>query len=133
MAQAQTQRTGWVGWIAFAAFMLMLVGGLGVMQGVIAIFNDEWVLWGANTNLLLDLTAWGVVHVIIGGLLVLAGVGVLSGNVLARTVAVILAGLSLFANFLWLPAQPVWAVVLMTIDVLVIWALTVHGSEMREA
>ena len=66
-----------------------------------------------------------------GGLVVLAGIGVLSGNVLARTVGVILAGLSMMTNFFFFPVYPLWSIVVITIDALVIWALTAHGRELR--
>ena len=66
------------------------------------------------------------------GLVVLAsGVGVFSGNVLARTVGVLAATVSLIANFFFIPAFPIWSITVVTIDVLIIWALTAHGAEMR--
>jgi hypothetical protein len=71
------------------------------------------------------------VHLLTGVLVLAAGIGVFSGNVLARTVGVVIAGISLLANFFFLPAYPLWAIVVITIDVLVIYSLTAHGSEMR--
>jgi uncharacterized protein (DUF983 family) len=65
--------------------------------------------------------------------MVLAGFGVFTGSMIARTVGVIVAGLSLIANFFFIPAYPLWALLVVTIDILVIWALTAHGSEMKEA
>jgi hypothetical protein len=123
--------TGWVGWIWFAAVMMMIGGGLQAVQGVIAAVNDEWVVWGNRANLYLDLSTWGWVNIVIGSIVFLSGLGVLSGNVLARFVGVLLASVSLVANFLYLPAYPVWAIVVITLDVLVIYALTVHGREVR--
>jgi hypothetical protein len=69
----------------------------------------------------------------VGTLVILAGAGVLTGNVLARTVGVILAGLSLVANFVYIPVYPLWALTVITLDALVIWALTAHGRELRVA
>ena len=63
--------------------------------------------------------------------MLLSGIGLFSGNFLARTVAVIVASVSLIANFFFIPAYPIWALIVVTIDVLVIWALTAHGREMR--
>jgi hypothetical protein len=123
--------TGWVGWIGFASVMLLITGALQIFYGLVAVVNDEWVVWGNRANLYLDLTAWGWVHMGIGLVVVLAGLGVLTGNILARTIAVIVAAISLMANFLSLPAYPFWSLVVMTIDVLVIWALMVHGREMK--
>lgn len=127
----EQQVTGWVGWIWFAGVMMMLAGGLEFMHGLIAAINDEWVVWGNRADLYLDLSTWGWVHMILGAVVFLAGIGVLSGNILARIVGVALACLSLIANFLFLPAFPVWAVVVIVIDLLVIYALTVHGREVR--
>lgn len=69
---------------------------------------------------------------LIGVVLVLSGVGIFSGNILARTVGLLIAGASLVANFLWLPYYPVWSVVVMFVDVAVIWALTAHGRDLAE-
>ncbi|MCZ7528563.1 MAG: hypothetical protein M5U14_20620 [Acidimicrobiia bacterium] len=124
--------TGWMGWNVFAAVMLMIGGTLQALWGFIAVVNDEWVVWGNRANLYIDLSTWGWVHLGIGAVVFLAGLGVLTGNVLARAVGVALAAASLVANFLSLPAYPVWAITVMTVDVIVIWALTAHGHEMRD-
>ena len=72
-------------------------------------------------------------HLILGLLLLLSGVGVLAGNVAARTVGVILAGLSALANMLFIEAYPFWSILIIVVDVLVIYALTVHGRELHES
>ena len=127
-----TGRTGWTGWIGFAGVMMIIAGSLNAIYGLIAVVNDEWVVWGNRANLYLDISQWGWIHLFLGLALMLAGFGVFSGNVLARTVGVIAAGVSLIANFMFIPAYPVWSLVVVTIDVLIIWALTAHGGEMRE-
>lgn len=123
--------SGWVGWNIFAAIMLMIGGGLQMIYGFIALVNDEWVVWGNRASLYLDLTTWGWVHLVGGAVVLLAGIGVLSGNILARTIGVIVASLSLIANFMFIPAYPIWSLTVITLDVLVIWALTAHGREMK--
>jgi hypothetical protein len=132
-AASHDEPTGWVGWIWFAGVMMMIGGSLQFMHGLIAAVNDEWVVWGNRGSLYLDLTTWGWVNMIIGLVVFLSGLGVLSGNILARAVGVVLASISLVANFLFLPAYPVWAIVVIALDVLVIYALTVHGREARTA
>jgi hypothetical protein len=128
-----SQRTGWSGWIVFAAIMMIVAGSLNLLYGIIAAVNDEWVVWTNRADVYLDLSEWGWVHIILGGVVLLAGIGLLSGNILARAVAVIVASISLIANFFFIPVYPLWALIVITIDVLVIWAVTAHGSEMREA
>lgn len=124
--------TGWVGWIAFAGMMLILVGSFHAVQGLVAIFRDE-VLLVADSGLLIgiDYTAWGWTHILWGGLSILVGACLLAGQMWARVIAVIVAVISAIVNVMFLPAYPVWSVLMIAVDILVIWAITVHGSEMK--
>jgi hypothetical protein len=131
MMEQRSETTGWVGWIFFAGFMMIIAGSLNAIWGLVALLNDQWVVWGNRGSVYLDITQWGWVHIIAGLIVVLAGIGVMSGNILARTIGVIIAGLSLIVNFVVLPVYPVWSLVVIVIDMLVIWALIVHGSEVR--
>ena len=131
-ATYETERSGWTGWIAFAGVIMIISGGLNALYGLIGVVNDEWVVWTNRSSLYLDISQWGVVHLVVGLVMLLAGIGVFSGNILARTVGVIVASVSLIANFFFIPAYPLWALIVITIDLLVIWALTAHGKEMRQ-
>jgi hypothetical protein len=128
---APPARTGWTNWIVFASVMMMIGGALAIFQGLVAAINDEWVVWRNAEALYLDLSAWGWAHMAIGAVVLLCGVSILSGNILARAVGVFVASLSLVTNFMFMPAYPVWATIVIAVDVLVIWALIVHGREMR--
>jgi hypothetical protein len=128
----EQQRTGWTGWIIFAGVMMILGGSLNLFYGIVAAVNDEWVVFTNRANVYLDVSEWGWVHIILGAIVLLAGIGVFSGNILARTVGVVVAGISLIANFFFIPVYPLWAITVIVIDMLVIWALTAHGREMRE-
>ena len=75
------------------------------------------------------MTTWGWIHLIAGIIIYLAGFGLFSGAVWARTVGVILAAISAFVSFAWIPLYPVWSIVIIAIDVAVIWALTAHGRD----
>src|SRR5262245_52804049 len=104
------QRTGWTGWITFAAVMMILAGSLNLLYGIIAAVNDEWVVFTNRANVYLDISEWGWVHIIVGAVVFLAGIGVFSGNILARIVGVIVASISLLANFFFIPVYPLWAI-----------------------
>jgi hypothetical protein len=119
-----------VGWSAFAAIMLILIGIYHAMAGLVALFDDTFYVVGREYVFEFDVTAWGWIHLIGGILVVLAGFGIWSGNVLARTVGVGVAALSAIANFAWLPYQPVWSGLMIGMAVAVIWALTVHGRDL---
>ncbi len=125
-------QTGWVGWVVFAGFMLVLAGVFHVIQGLVAVFRDEVFLVGpAGLVVNVDYTTWGWTHVAGGALAVLVGACLLAGQMWARIVAVIVAMLSAVANIVFLPAYPIWSTIMIALDVLVIWAVTVHGSEIK--
>ena len=121
--------TAAVGWAMFAGVMLMIGGFLQVMEGLAAIIKDDYFVVGNRYVYHLNSSGWGWIHLLIGLLIVLAGVGIFSGNVLARSVGVLVAAGGVISNFLWIPYYPVWAIVLIAMNVAVIWALTAHGRD----
>lgn len=132
---SNTQPSGWAGWAVFAGVLLIIVGVIDVLFGFTAIFGPDSVYF-ANADSgnvwLLDVSGWGWWHLILGILLLLTGVFVTRGATWARTIAVILASLNVVSQFAALPYQPLLAVGLMLINVVVIYALVVHGGELRE-
>jgi hypothetical protein len=130
---ASERSGGAVGLTVFASIMLLAIGMFQGLAGLSAILKDDSTLWvrGEDLNYFItfDTTAWGWAHLILGVIIFLAGLGVLSGNVLARTVGVIVAMISLVINFLFIPIYPLWAIAIIVLDVLVIWALTAHGRD----
>ena len=128
-----TGMTGWVGWVAFAGVMMTILGTFHVIEGLVAIFKDEYFLVGKSGLVVnVDYTVWGWVHLLAGIVIIAAGVAVFTGKIWARTIGVILATLSAVVNIAFLSAYPIWSTILITVDILVIWALTVHGGELRE-
>ena len=119
-----------MGWATFAAFMLMLAGAWGVIVGIAGVAQDSVYLVSPDRALEFSTTTWGWTHLIVGIILFLSGIGIFSGNVLARTVGVIVAGLSAIANFAWMPYYPAWSIVAIAVDIAVIWALTAHGRDL---
>lgn len=127
-----TEMSGWVGWIGFAGFMMALLGTFHVIQGLVALFQDDYFLVGQSQLVVsVDYTAWGWVHIIGGVIVVAAGVGLFSGLLWARIVTVALSLLSAVVNVVFLAAFPIWSVTMIAIAILVIWAVTVHGSELK--
>jgi hypothetical protein len=128
-----TGMTGWAGWAAFAGVMMFLVGSFHIIQGLVAVFRDEVFIVGSEGLVVsVDYTAWGWTHIVGGAVLVAAGAFVFTGKVWARTVGVIVAMMSAIVNIAFLAAYPLWSAIMIAVDVLVIWALTVHGGELRE-
>ena len=127
---SQNEPSGWaIGWALFAAVMLITVGCFQVIAGIAAIAEDDIYTKGPDYVLQLDVTTWGWLHLALGALLILSGLGIMSGNVLARTVGVLVAAVSMVANFAFVPWYPIWSIAVIAVDVAVIWALTAHGRD----
>ena len=118
-----------VGVTVTAAVILILAGVLHAMQGVVGLANNEFYVATQNWIFKFDATTWGWVHILVGLIAIGTGVGLFYGAVWARTLGVIVAAVSIFANFVWLPYYPVWAILIIAFDFFVIWALTAHGRD----
>lgn len=113
------------GWLAFASIMLIIAGIGNFIWGITAVARDELLI---NKLLFANLTFWGVVFMIVGGFLVAAGVAVLSKAKWARWFGIIFCALSIFFYFIVIWAYPVWSVLVIAIDVLIIYGLTEYGE-----
>lgn len=128
-----SRTTAWVGWIWFAAVLMMASGVLNFMTGLVAVIGDDNAYIDTGVNLLVfDVEGWGWAHLIFGIVIFLIGVFLTLGQTWARLLAVILVTLNLISQFIWLPAYPVWSIIVIAIDVVVLWALIVHGDEVRD-
>ena len=116
------------GWIAFAGVVLIIVGSLDALWGFAAILNDEIVVVGGQGAIIFDITTWGWVHLILGGILVATGLGLLSGNAAARVAAIFFVALNAVAQIVWFPAAPLWAFLMIILDVTIIYQLTTHWA-----
>ena len=126
--------SGWAaGLILFAGLMMIMVGLWQALEGLVAIFENEFYVATRNYLFQFDATTWGWIHLLLGVLVAFAGWGLLSGQTWARVVAITLAVLSAIANFLFIPYYPFWSMLIIAVDVSVIWALAAHGRELRDA
>jgi len=129
MASRNTSPTLWAGWLVFAAVMLVLIGIFNVIDGLVALFNDQ--VYGITEDGLTvwDFTAWGVIHLILGVLMILAGFGLFARSQVARWFAIGLAGLNAIAQLGFITAYPLWTILIVALDVLVIFALAARWEE----
>ncbi|MBB6417368.1 hypothetical protein [Streptomyces sp. AK010] len=104
--------------------VLMVVYGLfAVLQGIAAIAGDEVYTSFGQYSFEFDLTAWGWIHLIVGVLVVVAGLGLFTGADWARVASAVVVGLALIANFLWLPYQPFWSIIMIVTGLFVLWSV----------
>jgi hypothetical protein len=130
---AQTTRPGdRLGMVIFSGVIVMLLGSFQLIEGIVAIIRDDYYLTTSSGLAFdIDYTVWGVFHSALGLLTMAAGIGVFRGHTWARVIGIGIAALSALGNLLFLPAHPFWCTVVITIDVLVIHTLAVHGREAR--
>ena len=112
------------GWVMFAAVLFLILGVFNVLDGIVALAKDDHFV----TNLIVvnNLAFWGVVMLVIGGLQLVASMQLFSGR--GQVLGIFLLSLNLFAQLLFLPAYPVWSIIVMVIDVMAIYGLTVYGE-----
>lgn len=119
------------GWLLFAATMLGLAGCLSIIDGIVALSKSSF--YTANAHYVFsDLRTWGWIALILGALLIVAAMGVFSGSGFARWFGIFAASLSLIGHFMSAQAYPLWFLIMITLDILVIYALAVYGGKRME-
>lgn len=111
--------------------MLLIIGGVNIFQGFIALFDDEHLVVTPENLILVDLTGWGWVLLISGLIMVAAGLGLLAAQTWARITAIVIVIVHAIIQIAWLGAYPVWSLLMIALDVVVLYALTAYWSDVR--
>jgi hypothetical protein len=123
--------TPWVGWIVFAALVMIAGGVLNLIQGLVALLDEDY--YAPRSDLMIDMSyqVWGWTLLLFGAFVAAAGYELLSGRMWARWVAVVLLAFDALLNFAFAAGYPFWSIIAIGLDVIVIYALVVHGREVR--
>lgn len=126
-------RSGWaVGLTVTAALFLVLGGAFQFFQGLAAVIKGSVFVSTQETIYEFNVTTWGWIHLILGALVVLTGFALLAGATWARVAGIVFAILAAIANFLWIPYQPIWSVLIIVLCIASIWAMTVVGGVLKD-
>jgi hypothetical protein len=117
------------GWTVFTGVVLFIVGSLDALWGLAAILNDDIVIVGGQGALVADITLWGWVHFLLGSAIAVTGLGLFAGNSGARSAAVFLVAVNAIAQIVWFPAAPLWAFLIIILDVVIIYQLTARWED----
>ncbi|MGE5336079.1 MAG: hypothetical protein ACM3JL_01485 [Nitrososphaerota archaeon] len=117
------------GWTIFAGVLLLMVGSLDALYGLAAILNNEIIIVGGQGVILADITTWGWVHLILGSIVALTGLGLFAGANAARVAAIFFVAVNAVAQIVWFPAAPLWAFLIIILDVTIIYQLTARWEE----
>ena len=115
-------------WVIFAGVMMLLLGFLNFFYGLAAVLNDDVVVVGGEGAIIADLTTWGWVTMIMAVILVLTGGGLLTGSGAARWAAVFLVTLNAISQVWIFPAAPLWAFIMILLDVIILYNLTARWT-----
>ena len=116
-----------------AGLLLIVGGGFQSIEAVAAIVKDEYLVVTPNYIYTFDLAAWGWIHLLIGLALVVIGICLLLGQGWARVAGIVAAAISALLNFTWLPYSPLWAILVIAVDLLIIWALASARAHAKAA
>lgn len=132
-----SQDSAWSGWIVFAAFLIIIVGGMDMLQGLVAVARDEYVVATAKGVAILDVTAWGWATLIWGALLILIGLGLLGAAGWARWAAIIGVSVNAIAQVAFMAnypqAYPLWNILIVALNILVLYALTARWEGFKQS
>jgi hypothetical protein len=115
------------GWIVFAGIMFMVSSMLNVIWGIAAVSNSHFFVGNAS-YILSDLNTWGWVAIGFGALEALAALSIFRGGAFGRWFGIAVASFAIVGAMMSIPAYPIWALVLVTIDILVVYGLAAHGG-----
>ena len=120
------------GWVYFASVMMFLAGLLHAVEGLVALFKENFFVVTPNALIAFNYTTWGWINIVLAIILLTAAASVLAGGLWGRAVGVIAAVLSIVASMAFLSAYPIWSILVIVVDVLVIHALVVRAEELRK-
>jgi hypothetical protein len=125
--------TGWVGWIVFAAVFMVTIGAINIFQGLAALFRSDVYWETAKGNVVaFNVTTWGWFSLLFGIALIIVGVLLMRGSTFARVVGIFLVSLNLINQFGWASFYPFWSIIAIALDIVIIYALIVHGRELKQ-
>lgn len=117
------------GLVLFAGLMMIVNSIFMILQGIAAIANDEFFVKAPNYTYNVDITGWGWIHLVIGIVLLIVGIGVVTGNLFARISGMIIVVFVMVDNFLFIPYYPFWSIAMIALDVAILWALATAPAD----
>jgi hypothetical protein len=117
------------GWLDFAGYLMVVAGTFHIVAGLVALLKNEVFVATQNSLLVFDYTQWGWVHLIFGIVLCLSAASLFANRFWGRFVAIFLATLSAIANFSFIQAYPLWSIMIIALDIMIIYAVATHPGD----
>jgi hypothetical protein len=117
------------GWLTFAGIVALVVGVFNVIDGLVALFRNDYYLVTSQDILVFDFAAWGWIWLVLGAAQITIGAGLLTGRPWARAAGVVMAVLVAIGQLAFLRAFPVWSVLVIAMCLLLVYALTARPRD----
>ena len=128
MARENQVQNGWVVGLARFAGVVMIISGIfQLFEGLAAIVQQGYYVISHTYAFYLNVSTWGWINLIIGIVVTIVGFSIFSGKMWARVISIILVSISAIANFFYIPYYPIWAILIISLDIAVIWALSSYA------
>ncbi|HKN98907.1 MAG TPA: hypothetical protein VJX10_17440 [Pseudonocardiaceae bacterium] len=121
----------WSGWVLFAAVLMMITGAINVIEGVVALVFRQRTIVIQNQLYVVNMNGWALTLIVFGGVLVAVGLGLLSARSWARWTAIVLVAIHAVFQVGWLAAYPLWSLLMLALDVVVLYALAARWTDTR--
>jgi len=108
---------------------MVIAGVWQVFTGTAALVHDKIYVGTPQYLFAFDLTGWGWAQLLTGILSVAAGFAVLRGQTWARIVGIGLACLSMVIQFMFIPYYPIWSLLVIALDAVIIWGLATYRRD----
>ena len=128
MEASQATRKG-TGWAAFAGMMILVAGTFNLIWGFVALVQDDY--FASDQLLMWSLNSWGAIHIVVGCLQLLAALLIFGGSGAGAVLGLAIAFFSAVGAQLLIGAYPIWSIVILVVDGLVIYGLTVYGDALK--
>ncbi|HET7855930.1 MAG TPA: hypothetical protein VFL41_05685 [Gaiellaceae bacterium] len=127
--------SAWTGWVGFAAIMMVMIGMITSFEGIVAIARDEYFVVTGDQVIVFDLTTWGWIMLFWGAILFIAGIALAAKSGWARWFTIVVVTLNLLAQlgFLGNTQYPLWSLVIVSLEIVVLYALTVRWGQVEPA
>lgn len=122
----------WTGWVIFAALMMIIIGVINILQGLVGLFTPTRTVVVEDRLYVFNTNGWALTVLIFGALLACVGLGVMTGRSWARWAAIVVVALHAISQIGWLAAYPVWSLLMLALDVVVLYALTARWREVEQ-
>jgi hypothetical protein len=124
----------WAGWVRFGAIVMVVIGVFGVIEGLAATLSPTYFVTASGAVLVMSWATWGWVHLVLGALVAIVGASLLGqAPTWARSAAIALVALSAIVHLIAVPVAPVWSIVVIALDVVVLYALVTTWGEPLDA